>query len=360
MTRFVRWARADIGPKEKSMALAVLEAGEIGAKSFTIKLFEAQFASAVGARYALAVSNGTCALLLALEAIKHRVERRAARPVIGVPTFTFIASANMALRTYSSVDLIDCDRKTWNIRRDLVPPGLDVLMAVDVGGLPCDYDALREIGLPIIADSAESIGARYKGRPVGSQADVHCFSLHSAKVITTGEGGMVTTNDKELYELMESLANHGYDPAREPWEYRHERSAYNFRMTGLQAAVGLAQLEKLGWYTDGRRRKAGVYKDFLGGLVEYQEEPPDRRHAHFFFGILVEAERRDSFCADMFGEGIEVKTWTPVHRQKMYRYRGDLPNASEVSDRIVLLPIHNKLSDDDLVYVAGTARRLLR
>lgn len=352
----IKWGEPDVGDEEIASVVSSLKYGYVGANGPVVRQFEQEFARKLGARYAIAVNNGTSALLAALLAFRHRLGSIR----VGVPTFSFIASANTAAEVGSAISLIDCNPKTWNIEYDLVPHDIDVLMTVDVGGLSCDYDRLKGLGVPIIADSAESAGAKYKGESIGAQANVHCFSFHRAKIITTGEGGMITTNNGELCELIRTLVNHGYDPDKKPWEYKHIMRAFNFRMTELEAAVGLVQLRKLDRYVSERRRKASIYRDIIAELAEYQEEPEDCLHPYFFFGILIEKEP-GRFCEEMYKMGIEVKTWPPAHRQRPYRnVAGHFPNADRVADRIVLLPIHNGLTEKDVEYVAEMVRKLLK
>jgi dTDP-4-amino-4,6-dideoxygalactose transaminase len=200
----------------------------------------------------------------------------------------------------------------------------------------------------------------YKGRMIGTQADVHVFSLHRAKIITTGEGGMITTNNPNLHEIIRSIANHGYEPSRKEWQYHHSIRALNFRMTDIQAAIGLVQLKKLDEYVRERRKKAQVYKDVIGDSVSYQAEPECCLHPYFFFGILIEKDN-DKFCEEMLKRGIQTKTWTPVHKQKPYLHLDKgFENADWVSQRIVLLPIHNKLTEDETILVAETVKKLLK
>lgn len=348
------WDEPDIGEEEIQSVLTSLKSRWVGSNGPMVRQFEQDFANKVGAKYAIAVNNGTSALLAALYAFK--VKMGSLR--VGVPTFTFIASANTAAEAGRSIKLIDCNKKTWNIEKGLIPPDINLLMTVDVGGLPCDYDSLKQLGIPIVADSAESAGALYKRKLIGTQADVHCFSLHRAKIITSGEGGVVTTDNSELYELMRSIANHGYAPERKPWEYKHTIRAFNFRMTELEAAVGIVQLKKLERYVRERRKKASIYRQIIGNLAEYQDEPDNSVHPYFFFGIIIN-KNQDWFCEEMGKAGIVVKTWTPVHLQKPYLQNKKLRNAEWISDKIVLLPIHNRLSEDDTAYIAETARRLL-
>lgn len=353
--KHIRWAEPNIGDEESAAVAASIESGWVGSNGPMVRQFENAFAEKVGACYAIAVNNGTSALLAALLAFKHKWGIFN----VAVPTFTFIASAN-TVSMVGNIDLIDCDMKTWNIKKDYVPPGYsDLLMTVDVGGLPCDYDSLRDLGTPTIADSAESLGAKYKGKPIGTQADVHCFSFHTAKIITTGEGGMITTDDWNLFTTMRSIVNHGYAFDKKTWEYKHAIEALNFRMTDLEAAVGLVQLKKLDKYVEERRKKAAIYREILGNSVQYQQEPENCFHPYFFFGILIDIDT-NIFCEQMLSSGIETKTWTAVHRQRPYAHlRGHWPNADLISKRIVLLPIHNRLGEEDVAHVAKTAKGIL-
>jgi len=351
-----KWDLPDIGEEEIRAVTEAIRNGYIKGSGSLVKEFENRFARKLRVKYALATSNGTTALLCALQAWRYRLNKLK----IGVPTLTFIATANTADEIGKRIRLLDCDSKTWNITRKKIPDGINLLMPVDVGGLSCDYDDLRRKGIHMIADSAESCGGKYKGKYIGSQAEIHTFSFHRAKIITTGEGGMVTTNRRDLYDLMKKLINHGYSNFKTPWEYRHNFKAFNYRMMDLQAAIGIEQLKKLDRYVMERREKARIYKDILGNLVEYQEEPRNCYHPYFFFGILVK-NGKNLFCKEMLGKGIETKTWTPVHRQLIY---ADLdtgfPIADGISSRLVLLPIGNKLGPEDIKEIGETARKLLR
>jgi len=352
--KYIKWESADITDEEIQSVVCSLRTGYVGSGDF-VKRFETEFAQKTGAKYAIAVNNGTSGLLCSLMALRAMYKDL----VVGVPTFTFIASANTASFVAKKIRLMDCNVRTWNIDAENTSSEINLLMTVDVGGLPCDYDALEKLGIPILADSAESAGARYKGEVVGKQADIHVFSLHRSKIIATGEGGMITTNNKDLYEAMKSLANHGYG-YRKPWEYVHAVKGLNFRMTDLEASVGIVQLKKLDKYVAERRKKATIYKDIIGDLVEYQYEPEYALHPYFFFGIIIK-EDVSRFCAEMYRKDIEVRTWAPVHKQTPYREDpGEFPNADYLSERVVLLPIHNCMTEEDVKNVSESVVKLLK
>lgn len=357
MKKKINWATPDIGPEEIEAVKSSLKCGNLGGNGPNVRLFEKEFSKKVGAKYAIAVNNGTSALLASLFSFRDYLGKDLK---IGVPSFTFIASANVA-EVVGSLILTDVDYNTWNIDKESIPSNVNLILPVDVGGLPVDYDKIKKLGIPMIADSAESIGSKYQGGYVGSQADIHCFSLHKAKIITCGEGGMITTNNKELYEITKSWCNHGYDFSKKPWQYRHERVGLNFRMTDMEAAIGRIQLKKLDRYIKKRRRNAKIYKQELHGLVKFQSEPDYAEHAYFFFGVLTDLDN-NKLCSKAHKIGIQLKTWDPVHTQNHFKKRNfkDYPNAHSLGKKIVLLPIHNKMSREDTYYVAKKVKYLLQ
>jgi len=368
LRKFISWACPDIGEEEVNAVIDSIKSTWIGGNGPLVKEFEKKWAQKMGVRYTIAVNNGTSALLCALQALRQNLYGESRRLTIAVPTFTFIATVNCAYEIGKRVILLDCDRRTWNIRDEEILPHwkkIDVLMPVDVAGLAVDYDSLKKLGIPILADSAESAGAKYKGERVGSQADIHTFSLHSAKTIATGEGGMITTNDERLYNLMRSITNQGYGDKRDPWEYLHPNIGFNYRMAEPQAALGLVQLKKLDKYVKARISNASIYKDILGDLVGYQKVPRNCMHPYFIFGILI--DNQITFCKEMYRNKIQVKvTWRPAHRQPCYKDKVGgqfwcrFPNAENISRKVVSLPIYNGISEEDVKYIAETTRKILR
>jgi len=357
MKKQIHWAEPKIEEEEIEAVTEAVKSTWIGGNGPLVKQFEKELSSLLGVKYAIAVNNGTSALLCAMQAL-----REAKYPMrFLVPTLTFFATGatvhEMSEKGLSY--LIDCDRKTFNILTDLsFYRGVPIVVPVDVGGLPVDYDELRKNEKIMLADSAEALGSKYKGEYVGKQADIHTFSFHSAKVITTGEGGAITTNNKELYEIMKSIANQGYGK-KEWYEYRHERIGFNYRMPELQAALGLVQLKKLDRFVRERNEKAKTYKDILGDLVEYQYVPKWATHNYFLFIILV--KNNVKLCQELRKEGIETKTmWIPLHKQPPFDRNAHLENAEEVANHGLTLPIHNNLSEEDVKEIAQVVRRLVK
>lgn len=349
------WAIPDIGNEEITAVTEVLKSGWISGTTPYNDQLEKEFARVVGSKYSIAVSNGTAALILGLMALKERTYLN-----IAVPTWTYIATANTA-QFMGKLKLVDADLDTFCIKVSEIPKR-PLVMPVDIGGCPPDYDAIRKLPWkPIIfADSAEAVGSYYKGKPVGRQADLHMFSLHATKIITTGEGGMLTTNDQKLYERLKLLNNQGHPITYKTSDYEFPELGYNFRMPAPQAAMGLVQLKKLPGYLKKREEFAHIYHDILGDTVGYQKVPSHSKSCNFLFTILVKPKKKEQFMKDMLQEGIQVKAWKPVHMQPPYlKYKYTLPNAEFLYERNVHLPIHNKLTEEDVKIIAEKAKSLL-
>jgi len=356
----IRWAEPDLGQEEKEALKDVIDSGWIGGNGPLTRKFEEQFAGKVNARYAVAVCNGTCGLIVGLLALKEVLGEL----YVSVPTYTFVATATSASLIAEKIHLVDCERFTFNIDSDGIAKQSNMVMPVDVGGLPCDYDEILRLGKMVLADSAEALGAWYKGKKAGSIADITVFSFHAAKVVTTGEGGMLTTNDNRLHELTRQIVNQGYSLVKRcGWEYSHTTFGLNFRMTEMQSALGLIQLSKLNKYLRHRDEIANVYYDLLQGKVGFQETPKDRKSSHFLFPILVPPNEQKRTCRELLKKGIEVKiTWKPIHLQQPFLHDASMlafKNAEWVWRRIVSLPIHNKLTEEQAKHVSSSVLEVL-
>jgi perosamine synthetase len=342
----INWDDQDIGSEEINSALKSLSNG-VGAKGENLEILEKEFQDRLGCKHAILVSNCTTALmtsLLALKEVYPEIKK------IAVPSFTFIASANAAKFVLDDVELVDCDLDNWNIRVEDVPKDVDVVMLVDVGGVPCDYDEFKKLGVHLIADSAESLGSTYKDRQIGTQVDLHCFSFQRSKIITSGEGGLITTNNDQLAEICRSIVNHGYSTNKKSYEYIHNRFGLNFRMCDIEAAILREQLKKLDLYVERRNQVARKYTEALSSKSKVQIIPNYCKSNYFFYGIMVDAQIRNQMSEYLIDNGIVVKCWTAVHQQKLWKTSG-LPNATQISDSIILLPIHNKITNDEVDYI---------
>lgn len=347
----INWDDPDIGEEEIEAAQNSLKKG-IGAKGENIELLEKEFCDKIGCNHAILTSNGTTALIAATAALTDLWKLKN----ISVPSFSFIASANAPKNILEYIRLIDCNEETWNIDNINVSSKFDSLMSVDVGGVPCDYDELKEKKIPILADSAESLGSTYKGKQIGAQADIHCFSFQRSKVITCGEGGLITTNNSYLARFCRSFINHGYSTHRKSYEYIHNQFGLNFRICDVEAAILRVQLRKLDKYVKRRREVGGMYTEAFKGKFGIQKIPDYCTTNYFLFGILVDENRRDLLAEYLIRNGINVKCWKAIHQQDFWKnevknYRKVFINSTYISNSNILLPIHNKITDEEVNYI---------
>jgi perosamine synthetase len=370
----------DIGDEEAAAVLAALKRGEIsGSFGTAIPDFERTFADYVGCKHGVAVSSGTTALQLAVAAAG-----------IG-PGDEVLVSANTNIATALAVTHngalpvpVDSEPTTWNLDLDqierLITPRTRAIIPVHIYGHPVDMDRLRTIveprGLLVIEDCAESHGATVRGRMTGSFGQMGCFSFYANKIITTGEGGMVTTDDAELAARAARMRNHGAGISEEE---RHSGPApyllpafadlgFNYRMTDVQAAIGLVQLGHLDEFIDERDRWARWYSDRLGDIewLRLPEMPADGRHGWQSYVAVVtdEAPRpRNELMQELHAQGVSTRPGTHcVPALDLYRERGSDPSAFPVAQRLeqqtIAIPLHNQMSEADYEYVADALHQL--
>jgi perosamine synthetase len=341
--------RPDLTGNEKHYVMQCLNSSWISSKGSFIGRFEDQFARRVGVPHATAVCNGTVALHLAMLALGI-----GSGDEVIVPTLTYIASANAVSYCGATPVFADSTAGSWQIdptdvQRKLTPR-TKAVMAVHLYGHPCDMDALRDIcarhGLFLIEDCAEAIGSLYKNRPVGSLGDIATFSFFGNKTMTTGEGGMVLTSDRTLIERARHFKGQGLATHREYW---HDVVGYNYRMTNLCAAIGVAQLERLDAFIERKRQLAALYRAGLRGTpLTLQSEGPDVTHGWWMVTVLVDKpEDRDRLRAHLEAAGIETRpAFSPVHTMPMYSHRYQRhPVAEDVAWRGINLPSFPSLTD---------------
>ena len=330
-----------------------------------IHRFETMFAEKVGARYGVACANGTVALHLALATIDLRPGDE-----VLIPTFTMIATANAVTYLGAKPVLVDSEPVTWNMDVNQIEakitPRTRAIIPVHTYGHPVDMDPLNVIaqkyGLFVLEDAAEAHGARYKDRRVGSLGDAASFSFYGNKIITTGEGGMVTTNREDVARLAWNLRDHAFSTERHFW---HKFLGYNYRMTNLQAAIGLAQTEQLEKFVAARRANGAYYTEQLRqipGIVT----PPEATWAtnvFWMYGILLEKEfglTRDELRQALARRGVETRTFfIPMHCQPIYfdAYRGErYPVAEDFCHRGLYLPSASGLTREDIDAVVAAIR----
>jgi len=323
--------------------------------------FETEFSAACGMRHGVATANGTCALHLALEAL----EVGPGDEVI-VPSLTFIATANTVMHAGATPVFADVDPGTLCLSaktiEPLITPKSKAIVPVHLMGQPCDMPEIchlaRRHSLYVIEDAAEAHGAEVEGRRVGSFGDINCFSFYANKIITTGEGGMCVTNDATLNDRMRVLRGHGMDPNRKYW---HNMIGYNYRMTNLQAALGVAQLPHLDEWIKKRRWIFSRYHERLASLDDalyFLEEPRGTRSACWMsLAMLRDPDSRDPLMEYLGGQGIEARPlFWPVHHMPPYRAgkRIPLPITEDLSRRGVMLPSHIKLTEADLIVICDS------
>jgi len=327
-----------MGEKELEYVSECILTGWVSSAGKFVRQFEEMFASFCGAKYAIATSNGTTALHLAILAL----DIGPGDEVI-VPTLTFIASANSVRYTGATPIFVDSDPYTWNIDPELVEaaitPSTKAIMPVHLYGHPADMDPILEIArryeLAVIEDAAEAHGALYKGIRVGSLGDIGCFSFYGNKIVTTGEGGMVVTNHAELAKKMRVLRDHGMTPEQ---RYYHHVLGYNYRLTNIQAAIGVAQMEKVETILESKARIARTYDEALADIPGISL-PPQAEWAvnvYWLYSILVDEKTygmsRDQLIALLTENGFETRPFfPPVHMQPIYASPIQLPVAERLS-----------------------------
>lgn len=344
--------------KEREYVLDCIDTGWISANGKYVNEFERSFAEFCGVKHAISCANGTVALHLPLLAYGIEPEDE-----IIIPSFTYIATANAIKYCGAKPVLIDCEEDTWNIDPSKVEEKITTktkgIIVVHLYGHPVDMDPIMKIAkkhnLFVIEDAAEAHGAEYKNKVVGSIGDVGTFSFFGNKIISTGEGGMITTNDSDLAEKMRLLRGQGMDPKKRYW---FEVVGYNYRMTNLQAAVGLGQLENISWHLGQRRRVAEAYIEKFAqynDLFTLQPEMPWAKHSYWMISILLTDKvraKRDNIMQLLEDDGIETRPlFYPMHQMPPYYEESTYPSADRISSRGFNIPTNATLSDEDIEYI---------
>lgn len=340
--------------------LDCLNTNWISSKGTYIPAFESAFCDYTGARFASTVSNGTVALHLALLAlgIGHGDE-------VIVPTFTYVASVNAIRYTGATPIFADSVDSTWQLSPDSleekISPATKAIMVVHLYGHPCDMRSIMGIaerhGLHVIEDCAEAIGTLYEGKHVGNFGAISTFSFFGNKTITTGEGGMVITDDPTLISRVNHLKGQGLAKDREYW---HESVGYNYRMTNIAASIGLSQMPLIEGFVSKKRNIAEMYRDNLRGLpLSVHGEANGCRHSYWMVSILLdEFSHRDELRNFLRKKDVETRpTFYPVHTMPMYSDRFErLPIAENLSMRGINLPSWPSLTDTQVQYVTNSIR----
>ena len=366
MRRTIPIARPVLGMEEVEAVREVFESGVL-VQGERIKSFEREFAEYTGVEHAVAVANGTLALDAALKAL----ELGSGDEVV-TSAFSFIASSNCVLYQGAKPVFADIDPRTFNIdpsdAAEKITAKTKVVIPVHLYGQPAEMDALREIaedyGIHLVEDAAQAHGAEYKRQKVGGLGDIGCFSLYATKNMTTGEGGIITTNNRELARKVRLLINHG-----DTGKYNHVILGYNYRMSEASAAVGSVQLKKLDKSNEIRRKNASVLTGGIGKVSGLT--PPyvkdDMKHVFYQYVIRVKESYpvdRDELAEHLRerGVGVAVHYPTPVYGQPLYKELGYgkavCSMAEDASKRVLSLPVHPSVNEDDIAYILNVLKEV--
>jgi len=357
-----------IDERDEELVLEVLRSGWLSLGP-TGPRFEAMLADAVGAPYCAAVSSGTAGLHLAM----HIAGVGPGDEVITSP-YSFVASANCAIYEGATPVFADIDPKTYNLDpaavEAAITPRTKAIVAVDIFGYPAELDELVALcerhGLTLVEDACEALGARYKGKPIGSHGHMAVWAFYPNKQMTTGEGGAVTTGSAEEHELLVSLRNQGRLETSS-W-LQHGRLGFNYRLDDVSAALGIGQLEKLDKILELRRKVAGQYNELLADVDVETPLADDAGHVRSWFVYVVKLPAevdRNGVMARLAEEGIATAPYLPsIHLQSYMRERygfsdGMLPVSEDCSARTMALPFHARLEREDQERVAESLRAAL-
>ena len=372
LRELIRINQPFLGKEEIDSAVEVLRTGVLTDKSGMgprVLEFERSFAKYVGAKHAIAVVNGTAALHAALLA----AEVGPGDEVI-VPSFTFVGAINAVVLAGATPVFADIDKDTFCLRTDsieeVVTRKTKAIIPTDLFGLPSDLKAASDLakskGMIVIEDAAQAHGAQYEGKRVGCISDMTIFSFYAAKNLTTGEGGMITTDDDEHAQALRMIRSHG-----EQRPYWTVRLGHNYHMTEIAAAIGQAQLKKLPGFLERRRKNAelATQKLEMTGKLILPKEPEGRKHAWYVYTVRlrgVNAAKRNKIVDKLWNKNIEAAVYysTPVHSTPYYREsnlarRGRLPETEKASRQVFSLPVHPRLGEEEMEYVAETLRKII-
>ena len=345
--------------------------GWISSSGKYVQLFEKKFAEYCGVKYGISACNGTQALHLALVSLGIGPGDE-----VIIPDFTMIASAFAVCYTGAKPVFVDAEPVTWNIDmekiEDAISPRTKAIMPVSIFGHPCEMDTIDEIAkdhnLSVVEDAAESHGAEYKGRKTGSLADITAFSFYANKNLTTGEGGMVVTDDESLHKKALYYKNLCF-ALDAPREYVHNNIGFNYRMSNIHAAIGLAQVERADQYRAMRIRNSELYQKYLRGVpgIKFQKTKKDVIHVHWMNGILVDPARyghnREELVLHLKENNIDSRLFfIGMHRQRsLLRYGCDSSGQYPVSDYLgangFYLPSGSGLTEEQIMRICRVIKK---
>lgn len=362
---FIPISKPTIGPRERELVLAALDSGWVSSIGEYIDRFEEDFARYCGTRYALAVSNGTTALHLALATLGLQQGDE-----VIVPDLTFVATANAVAYTGATPVLADIDPETLCLDpasvRALITPRTRAIIPVHLYGHPADMDALTEVanahGIAVIEDAAEAHGAEYRGRRVGGLGKCGVFSFYGNKVITTGEGGMLTTDDQDFWQRAKRLRDHAMSPSR---RYFHEERGFNYRITNLQAALGVAQLERIEDFLNRRAEVMDWYRHEIrtSDGIRLNRVKNWAKSAYWMVCLEVDGfdvAQRDAFMLALKARDIDSRPYfCTMSSMPMYE-QTPLPVAARKAQIGLNLPSYYELTRSDVQRIGGAVNDILK
>ena len=361
-----------ISEAEKKYVLECLDTNWISSKGRFVEEFENRFAEYCGCKYGISTTNGTTALHLAIASIGIKKGDE-----VIMPAFTIISTALAVIYCGAKPVFVDCDPETWNMDvsqiRAKITKNTKAILPVHIYGHPCDMDPILEIAseynLSVIEDAAEVHGAEYKGRKVGGIGDIGCFSFYANKIITCGEGGMLITDDDAIAKKAHSLRDLAF-PQNGGREYIHDAIGYNYRMTNIQAAIGLAQFEKIDYFVDQRRKHAFKYMDLLKNIesIQLPVEKIWAKNVYWMFSILIKDTfpiSRNELMKKLADNGIDSrKFFVPMNKQPVLAKIGivsekeSYPISEIISQQGLYLPSISNLTDKDIEYVCKVIKEI--
>jgi len=359
-----------LGEREKELLIECINTGWISSDGPFVKEFEEKFSDYVGAKYGIAVCNGTAALEAAVGAVIKPGDE------VIMPTFTIISCALAVVRCGGIPVLVDSEPGTWNIDvsqiSQKITPKTKAIMPVHIYGHPVDMDGITAIAaehnLVVIEDAAEVHGALYKGRKAGGIGDMGCFSFYANKIITTGEGGMVVTNAPVLAERLRSLRNLCFQAGR---RFYHAELGNNYRMTNLQAAVGLAQLERIDSLLDIKRNNALLYSNGLKDIscLQLPIQKPDVKNVYWMYGIVLDDKTgldAAAFAKKLAEKGVGTRPFflgmheQPVfHNMGLFKDNQKYPIAEKIARQGLYLPSGLTLKKEQIEEVCSIVKEIL-
>lgn len=369
--RFIPVAAPMICGNEKKYIEECIDTNWISSGGRFIRKFEDGFASYCGRKYAIATSNGTTALHLALTALGISKGDE-----VIVSDFTFVSPVNAIIYTGATPVLVDVDKDYWNVDpmkiEQSITPQTKAIIVVHLYGYPCKMDEIlalaQKYNLFVIEDCAEAHGAKFQGKRVGSFGDISCFSFYGNKIITSGEGGMCLTDKEVLAEKIKILLNHGMSWEKKYW---HDVVGFNYRMTNLQAAIGLAQLEKIDFLLKNKNQISKKYNENLkdlGDLIIMPKKNNWTEPTCWMYSILINQDKagvdRDELIKNLKEENIDSRPFFyPIHQMPPYqRYSAsrEFPAASYLSVRGINLPSGANLTSEEINYITTTIKKILK